>query len=309
MIKSYSPYQLYGQDNTGMILFNIYIREKNKINNTVLRIYSDNSDNSDNNNISIKTENEEIVCNLSSEELINMIYTRSLLENLNIPGFKLVNRAPIDYVSSTLSKIKNLKDNLTNQFLNPINLKKDYFMNEYNPVVVEDVISPEIHKIIDEYFKTNIKNGVYKFGDRQSQRYKIIDEIITRLLHLEFLPLIEKIVGKKMKTTYTYISAYVKGADLPAHTDRSECEYTCSYIIGKPPDTTWNIYVDKEKQLEKYKGRQGYTPPKEQCIAVDCRENGLMIFNGTDHIHYREPLEHEYYNVVLLHYKRNSEAL
>ena len=299
MIKSYSSYQLYGQDNTGMILFNIYVREKNKINNTVLRIYSDNSDN---NNISIKTENEEIVCNLSSEELINMIYTRTLLENLNIPGFKLVNRAPIDYVSSTLSKIKNLKDNLTNQFLNPINLKKDYFMNEYNPVVVEDVISPEIHKIIDEYFKTNIKNGVYKFGDRQSKRYKIIDEIITRLLHLEFLPLIEKIVGRKMEATYTYISAYVKGADLPAHTDRSECEYTCSYIIGKPPDTTWNIYVDKEKQLEKYKGRQGYTPPKEQCIAVDCRENGLMIFNGTDHIHYREPLEHEYYNVVLLHY-------
>ena len=49
---------------------------------------------------------------------------------------------------------------------------------------------------MDEYFKTNIKNGVYPFGDRQSQRYKIIDEIMTRLLHLEFLPLIEKIVGK-----------------------------------------------------------------------------------------------------------------
>ena len=49
---------------------------------------------------------------------------------------------------------------------------------------------------------------------------QIIDEIITRLLHLEFLPLIEKIVGRKMEPTYTYISAYVKGADLPAHTDR-----------------------------------------------------------------------------------------
>ena len=69
-----------------------------------------------------------------------------------------------------------------------------------------------------------------------------------------------------MKTTYTYISAYVKGADLPAHTDRSECEYTYSYIIGKPPDTTWNIYVDKEKQLEKYKGRQGYTPQKNNVL-------------------------------------------
>ena len=126
---------------------------------------------------------------------------------------------------------------------------------------------------------------------------------MTRLLHLEFLPLIEKIVGKKMEATYTYISAYVKGADLPPHTDRPECEFTCSYIIGKPPDTNWNIYVHKTKQPVKYKGRYDFTPPKEECLAVDCRENGLMIFNGTDHIHYREPLEHEYYNVVLLHYK------
>ena len=110
------------------------------------------------------------------------------------------------------------------------------------------------------------------------------------------------------------ISAYKKGAELPAHTDRPECEFTCSYIIGKPPDTNWNIYVHKTKQPEKYKGRYakfengdpGYTPPKEECIAVDCNQNGLMIFNGTDHIHYREPLEYEYYNIVLLHYKGNS---
>ena len=195
-----------------------------------------------------------------------------------------------------------MRDNLNNDFLNPANLKKEYFIDEYNPVVVENVITSQIHKIIDEYFKTNIKNGVYPFGDRQSQRYKIIDEIITRLLHLEFLPLIEKIVGRKMKATYTYISAYVKGANLPAHTDRPECEFTCSYIIGKPPDTTWNIYLHKEKQPVKYKGRYNFTPPKEECLAVDCKENGLMIFNGTDHIHYREPLQHEYYNVVLLHY-------
>ena len=43
-----------------------------------------------------------------SEELINMIYTRNPFENLRIPGFKLTNKAPIDYVVDTLLKIKNL---------------------------------------------------------------------------------------------------------------------------------------------------------------------------------------------------------
>ena len=293
MIKNYAAKE---ESPSSMLLFNIYIREKSRTKLGILKIT--------NGIIESKIEEkQEIKCNLSSRELIDMIYTRNLFENLRIPGFKLINKAPIDYVVDTLSKIKNLRDDLNNGFLNPVNLEKEYFIDEYNPVVVEDVINPDIHQLVDEYFKTNIKNGVYPFGDRQSNRYKLIDEIMTRLLHLEFLPLIEKIVGKKMEATYTYISAYVKGADLPPHTDRPECEFTCSYIIGKPINTNWNIYLHKTKQPEKYKGRYDFTPPKEECIAVDCNQNGLMIFNGTDHIHYREPLEHEYYNVVLLHYK------
>ena len=304
MEKSYTNLNIL-DEGSSMLLFNIYVREKSRTKTGILKI----SNGLIESNIESK-ENEIKNSNISSEELINIIYKGDLSESLTIPGFKIVSKAPVDYLVDTLLKIKILRDNLSNNFLNVKNLEKDYFIDEYNPVIVEDVISPEIHSLIDEYFKTNIKNGVYPFGDRQSQRYKIIDEIMTRLLHLEFLPLIEKIVGKKMEATYTYISAYVKGAELPAHTDRPECEYTCSYIIGKPPNTNWNIYVHKVKQPVKYKGRYakfengdpGYTPPKEECLPVDCRENGLMIFNGTDHIHFREPLEHEYYNIVLLHY-------
>ena len=43
-----------------------------------------------------------------------------------------------------------------------------------------------------------------------------------------------KIMRKKLKPTYTYLSCYIKGADLPPHTDQADCEYTCSYILKKP---------------------------------------------------------------------------
>lgn len=314
MIKNYAA--ISSEKDSFMLLFNIYVREKSRIKDGILKI--SNNISLDSLQLEVQKKNKEIkeikkedISNLSYQEIINMIYKEDLQKTLNISGFKIVNKAPLNYIENTLLKIKNLKFSPGYNFLNKVNLEKDYYIDEYTPVVVEDVITREIHKIVDEYFKTNIKNGIYPFGDRQSQRYKIIDEIITRLLHLEFLPLIEKIVGKKMEPTYTYISAYVKGADLPAHTDRAECEFTCSYIIGKPIDSNWNIYVHKIKQAVKHKGRYakfdngdpGYTPPKEECVAVDCRENGIMIFNGTDHIHYREPLEHDYYNVVLLHYR------
>ena len=125
---------------------------------------------------------------------------------------------------------------------------------------------------------------------------------MSRILHYEIQPLIEKILGKAVVPTYTYLSAYVEGADLPAHTDRADCEYTVSFLINKPDNLTWPIYLHKVKQPIKHKGRSDFTPSKDECISVDCNAGGLMMFQGTDHIHFREQLPGEYYHIVLLHY-------
>ena len=157
--------------------------------------------------------------------------------------------------------------------------------------------------ICQQYYSTNIKKGAYVLGDKQSKRFKSHNEPMSRLLHYEILPLIEKIVGKKLMPTYTYLSAYVKDSDLPAHTDRADCEYTVSFLINKPENSKWPIYLHKVKQSVKHKGRSDFTPPKEECIAVDCNAGGLMMFQGTDHIHFREELPDDFYHIVLLHYK------
>ena len=312
-----------GYDKNGkkeMMIVSLYVREKPIYFNTILRLLNNNErryniitynivSNTITNTITSNKVNKASATNsityrikkqLNFDEIKNNIYIKSLEENLKIPDFVMSNSVSKTYVSETISKLKTLREKTG--FLNLSNLENDYTIDEYNPVIVENVINRDIHKIVDEYFKTNIRNGEYEFKDGQSNRYKVSDEIITRLLQLEFLPLIEKIVGKKMKPTYTYLSAYIKDSDLPPHTDRPECEYTCSYIIGKPKDCNWNIYVHKIKQAQAFKGAYDFTPPKDECIAIDCPENGLMIFNGTDHIHYREKLEGEYYNIVLLHY-------
>ena len=40
----------------------------------------------------------------------------------------------------------------------------------------------------------------------------------------------------------------------------------------------------------------------EDAYAVDGDEGGLIIFSGTDHVHFRPVLRDEYYSVLLLHY-------
>ena len=73
---------------------------------------------------------------------------------------------------------------------------------------------------------------------------------MSRFLHYECLSLIERIVGKSMKPTYTYLSSYVKGANLPPHTDRPDCEYTVSFVVDKPEVAIGTfMYINHNKKL------------------------------------------------------------
>ena len=41
---------------------------------------------------------------------------------------------------------------------------------------------------------------------------------------------------------------------------------------------------------------------RDDAYAVDGDAGGLIIFSGTDHVHFRPVLRDEYYSVLLLHY-------
>jgi len=180
--------------------------------------------------------------------------------------------------------------------------KNDYVFDELTPIRIKDIYTPNATKLVKEYYNYALSNNLLPLGDRQSnRRYKARNDPVSRILHFELLPLVEKFVGKKLKPTYTYISFYKKGADLPNHNDNSNCEYTISYLIDKPENAKWNIYFDP-KYSKKNAGRAKTTPSKEECIELDCDVNDLLCFCGQEHNHFREALEYEYYNVILLHY-------
>ena len=203
------------------------------------------------------------------------------------------------------------------KIINPKCFSKNYNFNEYNPVVIEDILNPIMLKEIQNYIHKSIDKNFYILGDYQSKRYKTRDDILTRILHYEFLPLIEHVTQQKLRPSYTYLSAYIDGADLKPHTDNPDCVYTVSYIVYKSsqkddnvrsrgtnyknPDMYYPIFVHKTKQDEKYKGIYSYTPDKKECVEIDCKVGDAMIFSGVDHIHFREKLNGRYYT-LLLHY-------
>lgn len=205
-----------------------------------------------------------------------------------------------EYISKMINLIKNDKG------LNKINLENEYVFDEYTPVIVNNVYNKELLELSQDYYRNNISKGVFPLGDRQSNRYKAHNEPFSRFLHYETLPLIEKITGKKLKPTYTYLSSYTKDSDLPPHTDREDCEFTVSLLINKDKD--WPIYAHKIKQPKKYNGRyRDFVPDKSEFLELECDVGGLIIFEGTDHIHYRETYKGYFYDVLLLHYRTDVE--
>ena len=316
-------HMIYNNNTNESYLLNIYIREKDAMNNSLLVEEITNVKSSDTALSTQKTvdysekntenymETFESVLNKFKSDKISIGWNGENSFNYTLKGeFNYFKSTVLEYISTREQSVIEVIDgelieinsDANNSALNCANLQKSYVFDEYNPLVVENVLNPKTLAICQKYYSTNIENGAYVLGDKQSQRFKSHNEPLSRILHYEVLPLAEKIVGKKLMPTYTYLSAYIKDSDLPAHTDRADCEYTVSFLINKPENSHWPIYVHNVKQPVKHKGRSDFTPPKEECIKVDCNAGGLMIFQGTDHIHFRDNLPDDFYHIVLLHY-------
>ena len=156
-----------------------------------------------------------------------------------IKSFKYSFRGDFEYLNKCVLKhieLKKAGKGLTKEVM-----EKEYVFDEFNPVVTENVVSKEMIELYQEYYRKTIADGVWGLGDRQANRYKQNNEPFSRFLHYEILPLIERITGKTLRPTYTYLSSYVNDADLPAHTDRPDCEFTVSFLVNKDHD--WPIYA------------------------------------------------------------------
>ena len=253
-----------------------------------------------------KSEEAEKTHTFDYMKLLSEVYEKvEKGEKLTSGYSEMIFNSKVDWnmLKISINKLYKIRKDHNNSILNPVNLEKSYYIDDVTPVIIENVYLQSALNVFKKYIELNIYKGAFVLGDKQSKRYKAHNESLCRFMHYELLPLAEKIVGIPLEPTYTYLSCYKKGCDLPAHTDRPECEYTVSFIIDKPEDFEWLIYLHKEKQIKKNKGRSNFTPDKSECIALDCNSNGLMIFKGEDHLHYREKLDADYYNIVLLHYR------
>jgi hypothetical protein len=99
------------------------------------------------------------------------------------------------------------------------------------------------------YYRYLVRTGGMTLGDSGSPRRFIVkDEPVARFFHRQLAKVVGVISGIPVKPSYVYVSSYQSGAELPAHTDRLQCEYSISMLIDHTPEpvdhSPWPLYLE-----------------------------------------------------------------
>ena len=134
-----------------------------------------------------------------------------------------------------------------------------------------------------------------------------------RLIHIGLRPKLEKIIGRKLYTTYYYDRFYFPGQELEKHCDRDACEISVSIHIGtnlEGDDANWplwiktpDVYTDKKKKKILVSGDE---------IPVVLNPGDGMLYKGCERPHWRDPMPvpkkkiecvgDVYYHQIFFHY-------
>jgi hypothetical protein len=128
-------------------------------------------------------------------------------------------------------------------------------------------------------YRRLIRTNAFHLGDSQtSGRYVAHNEPVARFFHRQFGSVVSRIVGRRVKSSYTYFAGYEPGSDLPVHVDRPQCEYTLAMCIDCTPEpqshTPWPLHLELA----------------DESVAVYQALGDALLYRGREIPHYRDPL-------------------
>jgi len=104
-------------------------------------------------------------------------------------------------------------------------------------VALDRLIHPFHLGALRRYFRHQTRHRRYPLGDGQApERFIAHDEPVARFFHRQLTQTLSAAAGALIDPSYSYVTLYQPGADLPPHTDREQCEYTLSLCFDSTPE-------------------------------------------------------------------------
>ncbi len=120
----------------------------------------------------------------------------------------------------------------------------EFEAKHYAPVA--HLVHPFHTSALRRYYRRLIRSGTIPLGDSQSpRRYWVQNEPVSRFFHHQLTTTVARVVQEAVKPSYVYFASYQSGADLEAHTDREQCEFSVSLCLDFSPEpvreTPWPL--------------------------------------------------------------------
>lgn len=123
--------------------------------------------------------------------------------------------------------------------------------------IIRGALHPEVLELVDiemELLKkvTYAKNkqdeeNKFIFSDGQvTNSYSRYAPPCVEALSIKLLPLMEKVIGKQLYSSFSYARIYYNGATMAEHKDRPSCEFATTINISIDPEP-WEIWFDDLK--------------------------------------------------------------
>ena len=166
---------------------------------------------------------------------------------------------------------------------------------QHKYLIVRNTISVELANFAFNYFlmKRDATEWMHKnnyvseftpgFGTWKDEQipntFSCYGDTFMETLMMKVLPVMKQHTDLDVIPTYSYTRAYKKGDILKKHKDRSSCEISTTLHLGGDP---WSIYVEG--------------------IKIDLNVGDMLIYNGCELEHWREPFEGNVCVQTFLHY-------
>ncbi|WP_347331865.1 sulfotransferase family protein [Marinimicrobium locisalis] len=162
---------------------------------------------------------------------------------------------------------------------------------------LNDVLRDPLRQALSDYYKKMIASGDWPLGDAQvERRYAWHNERTAQFLHQQLSEFVSRVAGVALKPTYSICSAYEGSAELDAHLDREQCDYTFSLLVDEQrPEhgKAWPLWF--------------LTPQGKRSVEFGCGDG--VLFRGCEIPHWRESASSEHRQLNLLfHFVRADWA-
>jgi hypothetical protein len=142
-----------------------------------------------------------------------------------------------------------------------------------------------------------------QFGRKHNNEFGKLPTILE--FQKETLWFYKRILGDAYYATFAFAMEYIKNAEVFPHLDLicNEASSTiCYHDTGKYPLYLCKEYVENNYNM-RYSIKSSSLIPDDQKIELDIRSGDIGIFNGRNHLHWREKLNEDIiHRGILSHY-------